>query len=309
MRGNGHGGTALATMPESSTEIISADGEVMDLRAAPSALEAITRAEIDRQIATAKAYPRSLAKFVSDAKSMVAIDPDLAAQCTYYLPARTGNRNDPPITGPSVRLAEIVAACWGNLRIVGRISDDNGRFLTAQAVAMDLEKNVGYSVEVQRGVTKKNGQRYGDDMLRTTGNAAISIATRNATFKVIPRAFVNIIEEEAQRVARGDVQSLPDRSARALSWFAGKGITADKVFAALEIKGQADITLDVLMKLNGMKTAVTEGQTTLDELFTPPPPPQGAIEATPGQTKTEALTKKVKAQQGEMLPPDAGMNG
>jgi len=287
---------ALATRDEGATEIVTADGEVLDLRAAPSALEAVTRAEIDRQIATAKAFPRSVTRFLNEAKSIVAADPDLAAQCTFYLPGR-GGKKDQPITGPSVRLAEIVALCWGNLRIVGRISDDDGRFLTAQAIAMDLEKNVGYTIEVQRGVTNRDGRRYSDDMIRTTGNAAISIATRNATFKVVPRAFVNLIEEEAQRVARGDVKSLPDRTARAVSWFSGKGITEERVFAALGIGGPADMTLDLLVRLQGLKTALTDGQATADEVFPVPGAIGGPAAAEAGGgSRSEALANRLKGQ-------------
>ena len=134
-----------------------------------------------------------------------------------------------------MRLAEICAVCYGNLRIVGRITDDDGKMITAQAVAMDLERNVGYSVEVKRGVVTKDGRRFGDDMIKTASNAAIAVATRNATFKVIPKAFVSLVEDSAREVARGDVKSLPQRTEAALAWFAGKGIADDRVFAALGV--------------------------------------------------------------------------
>ena len=54
MNGNGN---ALATRG-TQTEILGPDGEVLDFRENPSALEAITRAEIDIQISTAN-LPRS----------------------------------------------------------------------------------------------------------------------------------------------------------------------------------------------------------------------------------------------------------
>ena len=279
---------SLATRGGHEVEFVNADGEVMDLSAAPTALESITRAEIDIQISTAKRFPRSVAKFVSEAKTMVCIDPDLAAQCTYWLPARQGSNEQ--ISGPSVRLAEIVASCWGNLRVVGRITDDDGKFVTAQGVAIDLERNVGYSVEVRRGVTTKQGRRYGDDMIKVTCNAAIAIATRNAVFKCIPRAFVNVIEEEALRVAKGDVKSLGTRTEAALDWFKGKGAKEEQVFAALGIAGREDMTLDLLGKLNGMRTAVKDGTTTITELFAVAAP---AVTSNGG--KTADLADKITA--------------
>lgn len=281
------------------------DGDApADLRG--SALEAITRAEIDVQVATAKRFPRSMSKFIAEAKSMVAVDPDLAAQCTYWLPARQGSTE--PLTGPSVRLAEIVAVCWGNLRVVGRIADDDGKFLTAQGVAIDLERNVGYSVEVKRGITTKEGRRFGADMIKVTGNAAVSIATRNATFKVVPRAFVNLIEDEARQVAKGDIKTLPTRVFGALDWFATKGITEDRVFALLGVGGAADITLDLLGRLNGLRTAVRDGQARIDEIFAPPQQQQAAGTPAPGGRAAE-LAGRINAGRkpapAPVTPPPA----
>ncbi len=80
-----------------SREIVGEDGEVFELTNQPTALEAVTRAEIDIQVATAKRFPRSISRFVAEAKSMVNLDPDLAAQCTYVLPSR--KPSDPPVSG------------------------------------------------------------------------------------------------------------------------------------------------------------------------------------------------------------------
>lgn len=249
-------------------------GEILDLRGRPTAVEAVTRAEIDIQINTARRFPRSVHKFVQDAKTMVAIDPDLAAQCTYVLKGKKKSDGS-PVSGPSVRLAEICAICWGNIRVVGRITDDDGRFITAQATALDLERNVGYTVEVKQGVTRADGQRYGDDMIRVASMAAIAKATRNATYKVVPLALVHLIEDEAHKVAKGDVKALPERTDRAVAWFVGKGVEAGRVFDALGIAGPGDMTLDLLATLNGWKVAINEHHAEINELF---PVPTTAVE-------------------------------
>lgn len=279
-------------MPRNEIEVVTEGGELVNVAETPSALEAMTRAEIDVQISTAKRFPRSLTKFMANAKSMVALDPDLAAECTYCLPARKGSEDNKPISGPSVRLSEIVAACYGNLRIVGRIASDDGKTITAQAVAHDLEQNVTYGIEVQRGVTTYRGRRFSEDMVRVTANAALAIATRNAVFKVVPRAFVNLIQMEAATVARGDVRSLPDRTAKAVDWFAGKGIDPERVYATLGIEGAADMTLDLLQQLNGYRTAVNEGTATLEELF-PVNGGQPKQHAQSGESRAAALTRKI----------------
>ena len=71
----------------------------------PDALSLITKAEIDVQISTAKAFPRSLTMFIQKATSMATLTEEIAASCSYALPR--GGKN---LEGPSVRLAEIVCA-------------------------------------------------------------------------------------------------------------------------------------------------------------------------------------------------------
>lgn len=295
VRSNG----AVARRPE--TEILGTDSsEMLDYRGNASALEAITRAEIDIQISTAKRFPRSPEKFLREAVSMVSVSPELAAQCSYCLPARKGEGGKGgPISGPSVRLAEIIASCWGNLRVVGRIVEDDGQSVTAQGVCLDLERNVGYSVEARRGVSRRDGSRYSNDMVNVTCNAAIAIATRNATFKAVPRAYVNVVEEEAKAIARGDVKTLPERADRALGWFAGKGVKEEEIFKALGLVGRADMTLDHLMTLQGYKTAVSEGHATVEEIFRPAPEPTSQTTRQPGESKSDALTR---ALAGEPAP-------
>ncbi|MFN8826683.1 MAG: hypothetical protein ACK501_17070, partial [Planctomycetota bacterium] len=51
-----------------------------------------------------------------------------------------------------------------------------------------------------RRITGKNGRRYSSDMIGVTGNAACSIALRNAVFRGIPRAFwIDIYDARARR--------------------------------------------------------------------------------------------------------------
>lgn len=291
-------GQELATVEP--TEVFD-DGPVQ-----PHAIEAATRAEIDVLVSTAKRYPRSYQRFLQEAKAMVALDPDLASQCTYVLKEKR-KKDGSPVSGPSVRLAEICALCWGNLSVAGRISDDDGKFVTAQAVAIDYEKNVRYAIELKQGVTTRDGRRYGDDMIRVACQAAISKVTRNATFKVVPLAMVSLIEAEAQRVARGDIKTLPERTERAVRYFEGKGIPESRVYESLGIAGPADMTLDLLARLNGYKVAINEGHATLEELFMPVV--EVASSSTPATPANGTKSAKLVAKLADSSPPEPGSNG
>ena len=145
-------------------------GEVIEVSQADM-LAAINKSEIDTQIATAKQYPRNLARVLNNIETLATMDEDTAASCFYIL-----RRQGKVIEGPSVRMAEIIASSWGNLRLQARIVGNDGKVITAQGVCHDLESNYATSVEVKRRITNKYGKTFSDDMQVVTGNAACAIA-------------------------------------------------------------------------------------------------------------------------------------
>src|SRR3990170_5996562 len=95
----------------------------------PSAVRAIVRGEIDAQIATAKRYPRSPKAALDRALGMATISVDVAEECFYKLP-----RDNKSIEGGSIRLAEILASCWGNLRAQSRTIAEEDKAVVVQGV-------------------------------------------------------------------------------------------------------------------------------------------------------------------------------
>lgn len=241
-----------------------------------SALEQMERAQIDVQISTAKRYPRQLAAVKQAMLSFATLDVETAASCFFTLPARKGG-DGKPIQGPSIRMAEIALATYGNIRAGARVIADDGKVLTIQGVCHDLERNVCITVETKRGVWSKDkngsgpGRRYSDDMVVMTGNAGCSIALRNAIFRVVPLALVKPIYEAAKKTAVGDAKTLVQRRADALAHFSKMGVVKEKVFAALNVKGLEDIGLEHLEVLLGYASAIRDGETSIDEVFNPKP--------------------------------------
>lgn len=244
----------------------------------------VTKAEYDVQIATAKKYPRSVKRFLDDATAMVTLNEDVADDCIYALP-----RGGKTIEGPSARFAEIVLHSWGHCRAGTRIVNEDSRFITAQGVCHDLQNNTLIAYEVRRRITDKYGKKYNDDMIGVTANAASSIALRNAVLKVVPKALWSPLYEQARKVVVGDVKTLANRRATALGHLQKFGATQEMVLKKLEVKGVEDITLDHLVLLRGIATALKDGDSTVESMF--------AEEATQPATKTEALKEKLKQSQ------------
>jgi hypothetical protein len=234
--------------------------EPMTVEAGTLAL--LAKSEIDMQIATAHKFPRSVTRFRKEAMELVTLDSATANECSYALP-----RDGKVITGPSARFAEIIASCWGNMRAGARVVDDTGKFIVAQGVCHDLERNVAITFEVQRRVTDKNARRYKDDMIGVTGNAASSIALRNAILKVIPKALWAPMYDEALRVIKGDIATLATRRDQAMQYVIKLGVVPESVFAVLGVSGIDDIGLDELVVLKGLCTAIKDGETNIDQAF------------------------------------------
>ena len=250
------------------------------------ALTTMVKAEVDQQVATAKAYPRNLGKFRKTALAMATRDQDTAASMRYTL-ARTdkdGNRKD--IEGPSVRLAEIVASCYGNLRTGARVADEGARFVEAHGYAWDLETNYRQESSHRRRITTSAGRRYSDDMIQTTGNAAASIAFREAVFKVVPRSEVDALFQAARKVAIG-TGPIEARRGRAVQFFVNQYQAEPELVAKLAgVRKVEDIQEEQLHTLSGMKQALAEGEATWEGLVAEV---TGAMAAEPGPSEPQEV--------------------
>lgn len=251
-----------------------------------STLALLQNAEIDRQIATARQYPRSVKQFRGECLDMVTLTEEIAQDCIYALP-----RDGKVIEGPSARFAEVIASAWGNCRAGARVVSEDDQFVTSQGVFHDLERNVAITYEVKRRITDKHGRRYKPDMIGVTANAACSIALRNAVLKGVPKAFWSDMYKAARQTVMGDSKTLANRRAEALKYLQGLGATPEMICGTLNVAGIEDIGLDELVVLRGIATAIKDGDTTVEQAFKQSPQtPKPSEQAT-------AINERVKAQQ------------
>lgn len=252
-------------------------------------LEALNRSEVDMQIATAKAYPRDVKTSLERIKAMAKADEETAKGCFYHL-----SRGGDEIDGVSVRMAEIIASCWGNLRVQSRIIGNDGRTITAQGVCHDLESNFAVSVEVKRRITGKNGQTFSEDMQVVTGNAACAIAFRNAVLKVVPKAITQGVINEVQEEAKKNIDLAKNRQ-QCVGYFATTlGVAEKQLFEFLGVNTIEEITADMIMNLRGIATAIKEGTTTVQETF-----------IKPAEEKETAAKAKAKSEDAKKRADEA----
>lgn len=244
-------------------------------------LQALNKAEIDIQIHTAKQYPRDIQRVLKTIETYATMDTETAEDCFYAL--RRGKGDDATvIEGISVRLAEIFAGAWGNIRVQTRIIGNDGRTITAEGICHDLETNYASSVQVRRRITDKFGKTYNEDMQVVTGNAAAAIAFRNAVLKVIPKAVTKKVINNIKQVALGQSIDLETSRQRALAYFGKLGVSESQVFEYLAVSDRSEIDKEAVFLLRALQNAIKEGTTTVAETFKQAPAP---AEANPGPSQ------------------------
>jgi hypothetical protein len=227
-------------------------------------------AEVDQQITTAHAYPRSIERAMKNILSLATLDEESAKECIYALP-----RDGKAIKGPSIRLAEIIQGQWGNNRCGARVTH-------VDRIEKYVEAEGATTARVRRRLSDREGRLFNDDMIIVTGNAAAAIAKRNAILGGVPKAIWRRAYQEVERVLIGDVRTLKSRRDDAIKAFAGLGIKPDQLFGKLEIEGLDDIGPDQYTTLVGMFQSIKNNETTVEEMF---PPDRKQADERPGSLK------------------------
>ena len=229
-------------------------------------VDAVERASVDSQVATAKMYPRNIKRSVDNSIVMATMDAETAQSCGYALP-----RGGKPITGPSVHLAKIIVSNWGNMRTETKVVQITDTQVISRGTAWDLETNVASAFEVRRNII--HGKRFSEDMITVTGNAASSIAYRNAVFAVIPKAITDTVYKAAQRAITGDLSDedkLIKRRTSAIKFFTDEyGISEEEVIKLCGKQTVNQIKGEEIALLLGMAQSLKDGDTTVDDLLSP----------------------------------------
>lgn len=227
-------------------------------------LATIHRVEIDQQVATAKAYPRSVVRIKQELTALVTMDEDTADDCIYALP-----RGGKHIKGPSANFADALISFWGNARsgsYVVQVDRENG-FIEAIGTFQDVERNVIRARRVRRGILDRHGRVYNADMILMTGNAAGRIAERNAILNGIPKSLWGPAYEQAFALVAGTTKTLSEKLARAEKAFAVMGITMDQVLQKIERADTSKVLPDDIVTMRGMLTALKSGEETVETIF------------------------------------------
>jgi hypothetical protein len=193
--------------------------------------------------------------------------PTLAGEAFYSFP-----RGDQTVSGPSIRLAEELARCWGNIDYgLRELSNRDGR-TEMEAYAWDMETN---TISKQQFVVQHLRDRRGGPSVLTDQRDIYEIGAnmgarrmRARILAILPADLVDAAVEQCKRTLASSNNAVPlaDRTKRMLSEFAKFKIGAAHIEQRLGRKMDT-ITAEDLVSLTGVFQSLRDSHTKPSDWF------------------------------------------
>ena len=222
-------------------------------------------AEAQGKLVIAKRFPRN--EVEAYAKAMEACQRVTMAEKAFYSFPR-GNQT---VEGPTIRFAEELARCWGNIDYgIKELSQDDGKS-EMQAYAWDLETN---SQSVQN-FTNLHQREVGKKMQTLTSLRDIyennaNMATRRLRSRILailPSWFVEDCIAECKKTLAGQNDTpLIDRVKKMVVQFAKLGVTQEQIEKRLKKKVDT-MNADDFVEYIGIYNAIKQGESKIAEWF------------------------------------------
>lgn len=225
-------------------------------------------AEAQGRLTIAKRFPRDETKAFQ--RVMDACSRQSLAETAAYAYPRAGQT----VTGPSIRLAEELARCWGNISYgITELSRGEG-YSEMEAWASDDEANVRTSQKFTvRHIrdTKGGGKALSEerDVYELTANMG-GRRLRARILAVLPTHIKDEAVERCKRTLAGKSdEPLADRISKAVAYFSTIGVTTEKIEARLG-RPVSQMTPDDLAELRAILNSLKDGASKVDDWFPSP---------------------------------------
>lgn len=222
-------------------------------------------AEAQGKLVIAKRFPRD--EVQAYAKAMEACQrPTMAEKAFYSFP-----RGGQTVEGPTIRFAEELARCWGNIDYgIKELSQDEGKS-EMQAYAWDLETNAqsiqNFTNPHQREVGKKMQTLTSlRDIYENNANMATR-RLRSRILAILPSWFVEDAIAECKKTLAGKNDTpLVDRVKKMVVQFAKIGVTQEQIESRLKRKIDT-MNADDFVEYIGIYNAIKQGESKIADWF------------------------------------------
>lgn len=222
-------------------------------------------AEAQGKLVIAKRFPRD--EVAAYAKAMEACQrPKMAEKAFYAFP-----RGGQTVEGPTIRFAEELARCWGNIDYgIKELSQDDGKS-EMQAYAWDLETNA----QSVQNFTNPHQREQDKKMVTLTSQRDIyennaNMATRRLRARILailPSWFVEDCIAECKKTLAGQNDTpLVDRVKKMVVQFAKLGVTQEQIEHRLKRKIDT-MNADDFTEYIGIYNAIKQNESRISDWF------------------------------------------
>ncbi|WP_407067031.1 hypothetical protein [Heyndrickxia faecalis] len=222
--------------------------------------------EVKGQIFMAKQFPRNV--FQAEQRILDACKrPSLAETAMYQYP-----RGGTKVTGPSIRLAEVLAQNWGNISFGVKELEQREGESVAMAYAWDLETNtrqekiftVKHTFKAKGKLKKLDDPRDIYEKVANDGARRL----RSCILGIIPGDIVDNAVKQCEETLRGNGKGpLKDRVAKMLKVFKEKyRVTQEMIEDRLGYHADAFTEID-LVNLGKIYNSLQDGMSKVDDWF------------------------------------------
>lgn len=294
---------AAALNPFSSAQIVAQPSAGSGALARTDQQRAI--AEVQAAMMIARANPRDPVAAM-DRILNACTRPTLADAAVY-----TYSRGGTDISGPSIRLAEVLAQNWGNMQFGIRELDQRGGESTVQAFAWDVETNTRREVTFQvphirhtkKGATRLEDPRDIYELVANTGARRL----RACILAVIPGDVTEAAVTQCETTMRTKADTSPEAVKKMLEAFGAFGVTREQIEHRIQRRLDA-IQPAQIVALKKVYASLRDGMSVAADWFEPVDAKDGEPQAeTASRTETVKAAlraSKAKPQQAAAQPQD-----
>lgn len=221
-------------------------------------------AEVQAMCVVARQFPRDRNQVLRRIEDECA-EKSLAEQSSYSIP-----RGDSEITGPSIRLAETVANCFGNVSYGIRVLGQSGDRIQAQAFCWDMEVNVkktdDFEVILEKKANKVMKKIIDPRDIYEHISSQASRRVRGCILATLPKSVISFAVDKCEKTL--NAEPIKDRIEKLLKAFAeikvSEEMIKEKMIKNIDALNNADI-----VRLGRMYQSIKDGMASVEAFFLP----------------------------------------
>lgn len=275
--------------------------------AASNALAAASQqreiAEVQAAMLIARMNPRNQIEAMD--RILQACTRPTLAQAALYSYSRGGSE----VTGPSIRLAEAMAQCWGNFQFGVRELEQRNGESTVEAFAWDVETNtrqvkvfqVPHERHTKNGVKRLTDPRDIYELVANQGARRL----RACILGVIPGDVTEAAVNQCDATMRADVDITPDLIRTLLDRFGEYGVTKEHIEARIQRHIESILPAQVV-QLRKTYNSLKDGMSQPSDWFDIAPPTPSVDPTVAGLNEQIQKQPQTQAKAGTTRKTDSG---